>query len=67
MSEILTLDELAAWLRLSKRAIYEMTSARGRARMEENPLPTLRINGAIRFCREDVQSWLDREREKVAA
>lgn len=66
MSTILTIDELAAWLRISKRAVYELTSERGRARTEENPLPVLRIGGAIRFVKEDVQAWLDRARKEAA-
>jgi excisionase family DNA binding protein len=66
MSTILTIDELAAWLRISKRAVYEMTSERGRARMEENPLPVFRIGGAIRFVKEDIQGWIDRERKEAA-
>jgi excisionase family DNA binding protein len=60
--EILTIDEVAAWLRLSKRAVYEMTSVRGRARMK-HPLPVLRINSSIRFVKNDVAQWV----EKLAA
>ena len=37
MSTILTIDELAAWLRISKRAVYELTSERGRARTKRIP------------------------------
>jgi len=66
MSEILTIDQLAEWLKISKRSVYEMTSARGRARMEQNPLPVLHIGGAIRFVREDVQAWIDRARKEAA-
>jgi len=60
--EILTIDEVAAWLRISKRAVYEMTSARGRARLK-HPLPVLRINSSIRFLKRDVEEWI----KKLAA
>jgi excisionase family DNA binding protein len=62
--EILTVDELAAWLKMSKRAVYELTSERGRARMK-HPLPVLRINSAIRFVKSDVEEWLEKLRGRV--
>ena len=58
MPEILTIDELAALLKMSRRSIYEMTNARGRERMD-HPLPCLRLNGAVRFRRSDIEKWLD--------
>jgi excisionase family DNA binding protein len=59
MGEILTVDELAALLRMSRRQIYSMTETRTRTgAMRENPLPVLRINGNLRFSREAVQQWL---------
>jgi excisionase family DNA binding protein len=58
--EILTIDEVAAWLRISKRAVYEMTSERGRARMKHHPLPVLRINSSIRFVKSDVAQWIEK-------
>jgi excisionase family DNA binding protein len=60
--EILTIDEVAAWLKISKRAVYELTSERGRTRMK-HPLPVLRINSTIRFIKSDVAEWI----EKLAA
>ncbi len=62
--EILTIDEVAVLLRMSKRAIYEMTSGRGRARMK-HPLPVLRINSSIRFVKRDVEEWVEKLRGKV--
>jgi excisionase family DNA binding protein len=56
-TEILTISELAEWLRMSRRQIYNLTRARGQARME-HPLPVLRINGNIRFRKCDVEEWL---------
>jgi excisionase family DNA binding protein len=60
---ILTLDEVAAMLRVSKRAVYEYTSERGRERMKQNPFPVLRLGSTIRFVREDVLMWINRQKE----
>jgi excisionase family DNA binding protein len=57
--EILTVDELATLLKMSKRQVYEMTSTRTRTgTMKKNPLPVVRINGNLRFRKVDVEAWL---------
>ena len=59
--EILTVAELAAMLKMSKRQIYEMTTTRTRTgSMLENPLPVLKINGNIRFRKGDVEAWIEK-------
>jgi predicted DNA-binding transcriptional regulator AlpA len=59
--EILTVDELAAILKMSKNQIYEMTRERTRSgAMRDHRLPVLRINGNIRFRRGDVEDWIER-------
>jgi excisionase family DNA binding protein len=66
--EILTVEELATLLKMSKGQIYEMTKQRTRTgSMKENPLPVLKINGNVRFRKVDVDSWLAREAERNAA
>jgi predicted DNA-binding transcriptional regulator AlpA len=57
-NEILTIDDLAALLKMNRRQTYEMTSHRGRVR-HALPLPVLRINGNLRFRRSDIAKWLD--------
>jgi excisionase family DNA binding protein len=57
--EIMTVDEVAAMLRMSKRSVYELTSGRGRAKMK-HPLPVLRINSNVRFVRKDVEEWIEK-------
>ena len=57
--EILTVEEVAAMLRMSKRTVYELTSGRGRAKMK-HPLPVLRINTSVRFLRKDVEEWVEK-------
>lgn len=59
MTEILTIDELAQMLKLSRGQVYSMTRQRARVRMD-NPLPTLRLNGNIRFRKSDIEAWLER-------
>lgn len=59
--EILTVDDLAELLKMSKGQIYEMTKARTRTgSMKKNPLPVLKINGNLRFRKTDVDSWISR-------
>lgn len=62
MPEILTIDEVASFLRVSKRSIYEYTSERGRERMKHNPFPVLRIGDRVLFVREDVLAWIGRQK-----
>jgi excisionase family DNA binding protein len=57
MGEILTVDELASLLKMSRRQIYSMTESRTRAK-QKHPLPILRVNGNLRFSRTAVETWL---------
>jgi excisionase family DNA binding protein len=63
MGEILTVNELASLLKMTRRQIYEMTSARTRAK-SDHPIPVLRVNGNLRFSRTSVEAWL-KELESV--
>lgn len=65
MSEqtILTIDEVATLLRVSKKTVYEWTSERGRERLKSNPFPVLRIGSTIRFVHDDVLAWINRQKE----
>ena len=59
MGEILTINELAALLKMTKRQIYTMCETRTRqGTMKDHPLPVLKINGNLRFRKADVDSWL---------
>jgi predicted DNA-binding transcriptional regulator AlpA len=58
-SEILTVEDLAKWLKVSKRSVYEMTCERGQQR-HEIPLPILRLPVGLRFRRSDIEAWLTR-------
>jgi excisionase family DNA binding protein len=63
MPDILTIEEVATMLRLSKRSIYELVSKRGKERFSHNPLPVLRIGDRVLFVREDVLAWINRQKE----
>jgi hypothetical protein len=62
MGEILTITELAEWLRLSPSQIRTMCRTRSQERMA-NPLPILKLNGNIRFRREAIAEWLKKVEE----
>jgi predicted DNA-binding transcriptional regulator AlpA len=68
MGEILTIDELAALLKMTKRQIYTMCERRTReGAMKDHPLPVLKINGNLRFRKVDVDAWVEKLTEKRAA
>ena len=68
MQEILTIEQLADMLQMSKRQIYTMCETRTRnGSMKENPLPVLRINGNLRFHRASIQEWLLKIEQQKAA
>jgi len=59
-SEILTVDDLAQWLRVSPRAIYELSRNRSQVR-GKHPLPAIRIHKKmLRFRRSDIDQWLNK-------
>jgi excisionase family DNA binding protein len=62
--EILTVDEVAAMLKISKRQVYELTKKRTQSgEIREHPLPCVRIGKSVRFRKSDVEAWI----EKLAA
>jgi len=56
--QILTVEQAAQYLGVSKRQVWEMTRARGLARMPI-PIPLIRINGNVRFKLSSLQNWVD--------
>ena len=48
---LMTADEAAAYLRFSKRLIWQ--------RAKNNDIPHIRIFGRIRFRRAELDAWLD--------
>ena len=48
--EILTLDEVAAYLKAGKRTVYRLAA--------EGKLPAFKLGGAWRFRRSDLDEWI---------
>jgi excisionase family DNA binding protein len=57
--ELLTPDQLAEWLHLSRRSVYELCSARGQQK-QNTPLPFLKVAGKLRFNKATVTEWLQK-------
>ena len=58
-NEIWTVEDCAAFLKMTPSAIYSLTRARGKARADI-PLPVLKIHSkALRFRKSDVMEWVD--------
>ena len=57
MDELLTVDELAAWLKVPPSWIYERTRRRGEGR-----LPFLKLGKYLRFEEAAVRAYLARQR-----
>ncbi|PUE22902.1 AlpA family transcriptional regulator [Limnohabitans sp. MMS-10A-160] len=48
--EILTLDEVAAYLKAGKRTVYRLAA--------EGKLPAFKLGGTWRFRRSDLDEWI---------
>ena len=63
MNDILTVEEVAALLKISRRAVYALTREASR-RVQSSPIPIIRVSPkCVRFSRQSVELWL-REREE---
>jgi excisionase family DNA binding protein len=60
MPEILTVAELAAFLKVSKSHVYVLLKS------HSNPLPALHLGTSVRFRREDVSAWMQKLSESEA-
>ncbi len=54
MGDLMTLAEVAAYLRLSKDTVYRMASG--------GKLPASKVGSQWRFRRDDVEQWLETHR-----
>ena len=61
--EILTLDELAALLKVDSAKVYEITRKRF-SRRRGFPLPKFRVGRELRFRRRDVEQWIEQSLKK---
>jgi predicted DNA-binding transcriptional regulator AlpA len=59
--EILTVEEVAAWLKVSKWQVYELAKERTRSgEARNNPIPAVRIGSLVRFRKADVEAWIEK-------
>ena len=52
-SEIFTLDEVAAYLKVGKRTVYRLAAAR--------KIPAFKVGGAWRFSRTEIDRWIKQQ------
>ena len=53
--EILTLQEVAEYLKLAEKTAYRLAA--------DGKLPGFKVGGSWRFRREDVQQWIDEQKK----
>ncbi len=51
--DILTLDEIAAYLKAGKRTIYRLAAS--------GEIPAFKLGGTWRFSRSDIESWIKQQ------
>lgn len=51
--DIMTIDEVADYLRINKKTAYRLAA--------ESKLPGFKVGGAWRFRRTDIQDWIKRQ------
>ena len=54
--EVLTLKEVAAYLKLAEKTAYRLAA--------EGKLPGFKVGGSWRFKREDIQRWIEESKRK---
>ena len=62
-TEILTIEDLCQWLKLTEFQVRAMLRKKGQTRMR-HPLPSIRLNSNVRFIRADIEAWLLKIREE---
>jgi len=55
MEELLTLEELSRYLKISKPTLYKM--------VEKGRIPALKIGNQWRFKKEDINRWVEKQRK----
>ncbi len=56
VDQILTLKEVAAYLKLAEKTAYRLVS--------EGKLPGFKVGGSWRFKREDLAAWIEKQKDK---
>ena len=58
VDQILTLKEVAAYLKLAEKTAYRLAS--------EGKLPGFKVGGSWRFKRDDLEVWIDENKKWVS-
>src|SRR5687768_9721353 len=58
--QLLTIDEVASWLGVTKTFIYRRT-----CKGHTDPIPSFRFGGHLRFSRNEVEAWIDAHRNRA--
>ncbi len=61
--EVLTLKELAEWLKVKPSTIYELSRS-PRPGMEREPLPSHKVGKELRFSKQEICEWLNKRAEE---
>lgn len=56
VDQILTLKEVATYLKLAEKTAYRLVS--------EGKLPGFKVGGSWRFKRDDLEAWIEKQKEK---
>tara|TARA_R110001583_G_scaffold61445_3_gene181546 strand:+ start:3225 stop:3404 length:180 start_codon:yes stop_codon:yes gene_type:complete len=54
-SEILTIQEVAEYLKLNEKTAYRLAS--------EKKIPGFKVGGSWRFKRDDINSWIEEQKQ----
>ncbi len=52
--QLLTLDELAGWLKISKPSVYRL--------VQKRQIPFYKVGGSLRFGKNDIMSYLQKNK-----
>ena len=55
-SEVMTVDELAAYLKIPKSTLYKL--------VREGQIPSQKVGRHLRFRKETIDRWLDQQQEE---
>ncbi|WP_018416238.1 methylation-associated defense system helix-turn-helix domain-containing protein MAD1 [Teredinibacter turnerae] len=55
--QILTLKEVAAYLKLAEKTAYKLAAA--------GKLPGFKVGGSWRFKREDIDRWIEEQKKRA--
>jgi hypothetical protein len=63
--EIITVGTVGEMLKLSVRSVYALTCKRTRE-SQKNPIPMIRVNGNLRFVKQDIEAWISKLSQEEA-